>query len=183
MKHIAFYLDALVMEEYLQKYNRGVRSKDYEYSVALHAKTFWEKKDGIKYKISFEQNDKMHDYPDNFTPTAEELKEILLTYNKEDTDVDFALAPVSASSEPEGYSYPFQIKKYIPKDEEPDNKAFAAYISEKANHYRAGETSMIVFPELLGKESAKGYDIAEIKKNLKINEDAVRAVFAFQFDN
>lgn len=183
MKHKAFYVDAPVMEEYLSKYGRGARSKDYEYAVALHAKTFWEKKDGVKYRISFEQNDKMHSYPNDFTPTAEELRDILLTYNKEYTDVDFGLAPVSASGKLEGYTYPFQIKKYVPDNEKPDNEAFAAYISEKANHYRAGDTCMIVFPEMLGREVTEGYDIAEVKKHLNIDEGAVRAIYGFQFDN
>lgn len=181
MKHRIFFVDEEKLIEYLQKYGRGARSKDYEFAIALHAKTYWDKKLRQKHIIVFEQNNKMHNYPQRFSPTVEELKDILRTYNEENTPVDFALAPVSTADEFEGIAYPFQIKKYVPDTDEPDNSEFAAYISEKANKYRASDTCLIVFPEMLDKEDTKGFDITEVKKMLKIDNKSVRAVYGFQF--
>lgn len=184
MKHRVFFLDGEKLIEYLQKYNRGLNSKDYEFFICLHAKTYWEKKLKQDLIIVFEQNSKMHSYPERFTPTLEQLKEILRTYNEENTPVDFGLAPVSSTNEFEGFAYPFQVKKYISTTGENNENDLAAYINKKANGYRASDTCLIIVPQLMGaKEDQKGFNIAEVRKLLKIDEKAIRAVYVFQFFN
>ena len=182
MKHKIFYITDEKLINYLKKYSRGVNSKDYEFSVSLHAKAFWEEKLKQKLCVVFEQNDKMHDYPQRFSPTLEELKDILRIYNKEDTPVDFALAPISPEDKFVGYAYPFQIKKFMPKIGDNLSIKFAEFINKKTNSYRDKDLCMIFLPQLLGiKEDSVSFNIKEVEDNLKINENSVRAIYCFQF--
>jgi len=182
MKHRIFYISDEKLIEYLKKYGRGANSKDYEFSVSLHAKSFWERKLKQKLSVVFEQNDKMHDYPQQFSPTLEDLKEILRTYNKEDTPIDFALAPISSEGDFIGLAYPFQIKKFMPNFEDDLSIKFAEFINKKTNSYRDNDLCMIFLPIIPGiKENSVGFKIQEIKDNLKIDENSVRAIYCFQF--
>lgn len=182
MKHKIFYISDEKLIEYLMQYSRGINSKDYEFSVSLHAKAFWEEKLKQKLCVVFEQNDKMHDFPQQFSPTLEELKDILRIYNKEDTPVDFALAPISPEGKFIGFAYPFQIKKFMPRILDNLSIEFAKFINKKTNSYRDKDLCMIFLPQILGiKENSMSFKIEEVKDNLKINEDSVRAIYCFQF--
>lgn len=182
MRHKIFYISDEKLIEHLKKYGRGVNSKDYEFSVSLHAKTFWEAKLKQKLYVVFEQNDKMHKYPQQFSPTLEELEDILRIYNKEDTPVDFALAPISPEGNFTGLAYPFQIKKFMPNSKKDLSIKFAEFINKKTNSYIDNDLCMIFLPQMLGiKENSVGFKIKEVKDNLKINKNSVRAIYCFQF--
>lgn len=183
MKHNIFYLDGEILKQYLEQYGRGAHSKDYEFAISVHAKEYFEKKLNQQFVIVFEQNSKRHNFPNRFTPNLEQLREILTTYNEEDTPVDFALAPVSADKF-EGYAYPFQIKRFYSKPSDKTNEELASFINEKANKYRSSQVGLIIVPQLRGQEvDTKGFDKQELISKLNIHEGAVRVVYMFQFLN
>lgn len=181
MKTFTFYVNPLVLEDYLKIYGRSLKTKDYEYHIALHANHFFGKQFNQKFSIAFETKNKPAGYPDHMdTVTAEQLKEILKV-NTEDTPVDFALAPLK-DGKLEGYAYPFQIKKFIADADEITSTVVAEYINNKANHYRAREVSMIVVPvNKVDQNDPKGFDINELKSNLKVDDNALFAIYIFQY--
>lgn len=183
MKHNIFYLDGEILKQYLEQYGRGAHSKDYEFAISVHAKEYFEKKLKQQLMIVFEQNSKRHNFPNRLTPNLEQLREILSTYNEEDTPVDFALAPVSSDSF-EGYAYPFQVKRFYSKPSDKTNAELAAFINEKANKYRSSQVGLIIVPQLRGQEvDTKGFDVKDLQSKLKIQEGAIRAVYVFQYLN
>ncbi|NMC35607.1 hypothetical protein GYA49_01030 [Candidatus Beckwithbacteria bacterium] len=183
MKHNIFFLNAEILKQYLKQYGRGVHSKDYEFAISVHAKEYFEEKLNQQFVITFEQNSKRHNFPNRFTPSLEQLREILTTYNEEDTPVDFALAPVSADKL-EGYAYPFQIKRFYSTSLDRANEKLAAFINEKANKYRSSQVGLIIVPQMRGQETnTKSFDIKDLKSKLNIQEGAIRAVYVFQFFN
>lgn len=183
MKHNIFYLDGEILKQYLEKYGKGAHSKDYEFAISVHAKEYFEKKLNQQLMIVFEQNSKRHNFPNRFTPNLEQLREILTTYNEEDTPVDFALAPVSEGKF-EGYAYPFQIKRFYSTPSGKTNEELAAFINEKANNYRSSQVGLIIVPQLRGQDvDTKGFDVKELQSKLNIQEGAVRAVYVFQYLN
>lgn len=181
MKHRIFFASDEMLIAYLQKYGQIDRAIDHEINMSLHAKEFWEKKLGQKLMVVFEQNDKMHKYPERFTAGVEELKEILQTYNEQNTPVDFALAPVSSPEKFDGFAYPFQVKRARLKVSGNVTKEFADFINEKANKYRAIDTCLILDPQLVGdNKDKKMFQVDELKSLLKIDEQALRAIYIFQ---
>lgn len=183
MKHNIFYLDSEILKQYLEQYGRGAHSKDYEFSISLQAKEYFEIMMNQKLVIVFEQNSKRHNFPNHFTPNLEQLREILTTYNEEDTPVDFALAPVSSDSF-EGYAYPFQIKRFYSKPSDKTNEELANFINEKANKYRSSQVGLIIVPQLRGPEvNTMEFDMKDLQSKLNIQEGAVRAVYVFRYLN
>jgi hypothetical protein len=117
--------------QYLQKYGKGTRSKDYEFAISLHAKKFFALNQQLV--IVFEQNSKKHNYPNRFSPNLQQLREIITTYNEENTPVDFALAPVNANAF-EGYAYPFQVKRFYCKPSDKTNLELAKLSMRKQSN-------------------------------------------------
>lgn len=180
MKHNTFYVEAHVLEDYLRKYSRGLKTKDYEYHIALYAKDFFDRQLKQESLLAFEVNNKQHTYPKQMKITAELLKEILRDYKEENTPVDFALAPVK-DGQLLGYAYPFQIKKFLSEFNEMTTTEVADYINNKANHYRDSEVSMIIVPvNKVDSDIPKGFDINELKSKLKIDDKALHSVYIFQ---
>jgi hypothetical protein len=179
-----FYLSAALLQAYLAKYDRGLNTKDYEYHIALHAHAYHEKHLRKEFVIAYEVNDKPHNYPPQMGMiTPEVLRDIIRNHFKEGTDVDFALAP-RISPEDKKIGYPFQIKKYVPEDDSFTNADAAAYINKKASHYSNPELSMIVVPvNKVYTEEKKELDINELKKLLEIKDNALHAVYVFQYAN
>lgn len=182
MKRNIFFVDEAILIQYLEKYGKS-NTKDYEFAISIHAKKYFEEKLNQKLIIVFEQNNKLHNYPKRFTPNLGQLREIITTYNEENTPVDFGLAPVN-SGEFDGFAYPFQVKKFITKPSETTNDELAAYINKKANRYRSSDIGLIIVPQLVDLETdTKGFDKQELISKLNINDNAVRVVYMFQFFN
>jgi hypothetical protein len=181
MKHKVFFAEDRVLISYLNKYGQMGRSIDHEINISLYAKESWEKKLNKKLMIVFEQNRKMHNYPDRFTATAYELKNIFETYAETNTPVDFALAPISSSEEFDGFAYPFQVKRKPLRISANAEQKLAVFISKKANSYRDTNIVLIIDPQFMGKnKNEKKFKLDELKKMIKIKNDAVRAIYLFQ---
>ena len=180
MKHNIFYIKDEILNEYLRVYGRGPHSKDYEYNIAIEAKYYFDIHLKQVHVIGFEQNDNQHDFPRDFSPTIEDVKEILIKYNKEDTPVDFELAPVK-DGEFLGYSYPFQIKRFYKASDATSNNELASAINKYANKYGWKDLSLIIVPIIKGKEEDKtGFNVDELKSMLEIQEGALRIVYMAQ---
>lgn len=181
MLNNVFYLSATALEDYLKIYDRGLNTKDYEYHIALHAHAYHEKHLKQEFVIAFEVNDKPHNYPPQMEEiNAEILKDIIQNHFKEDTDVDFVLAP-RYSNEDKKIGYPFQLKKYVVGPNPVTNSEAASYINKKASHYRNPELNMIVVPvNRVDTEKRQELDINELKSMLRIDDNALHAVYFFQ---
>ena len=180
MKYKIFYIDDKILAEYLSKYGRGPRSKDYEYTISLYARSYFENKLGENLVIAFEQNNKNHKYPDFFTPNLEQLREILNLYNEEKTPVDFLLAP-TISGNFTGYAYPFQIKRFFMNPKDNTAEELATYINKKANNYYSEDVSLIIVPILVSQEiDQKGFNIQDLVNKLNIHKNTIRALYIFQ---
>jgi hypothetical protein len=179
MKKRVFFASKELLIDYLHRYGTD-RTIDHEVNIALYAKEWWEKKMNQEFMIVFEQNNKMHNYPDRFTPTVEELKDILDTYLEVDTPVDFALAPIEKMRDYDRYAYPFQVKQLrIPVTDDTSQK-LADFISEKANRYKDTRICFIVDPQLIGNSNGKMFRMGDLQDKLTIRDDAMRAVYMFQ---
>lgn len=183
MKNNVFYLSARSLEAYLKKYDRGLNTKDYEYHIALYAHAFYEERLKQEFVIAYEVNDKPHNYPRRMGEiNIEVLKDIIQNHFKENTDVDFVLAP-RINAEEGKVGYPFQLKKFV-AEEDVTSSGAAEYINEKANRYHNNELTMIVIPvNKVDRDVQKGLDINELKSKLKINDNALFAVLMFQSYN
>ena len=184
MKNNVFYSSAAVWEEYLKKYGRGLNTKDYEYHIALYAHAFYEKRLKQEFVLAYEVNDKPHSYPPQMGEiNAEVLKDIIQNHFKENTDVDFVLAP-RINAEEGKFGYPFQLKKFVAGEEDVTSSGVAEYINEKASRYRNKELTMIVIPvNKVDRDVQKRFDINELKSKLKINDNALFAVLMVQSYN
>lgn len=179
MKQKVFFASKDLLMEYLHKYGTD-RTIDHEVNIALYANEWWGKKLNEEFVIVFEQNNKMHNYPDRFTPTVEQLKEILETYMVVDTPVDFALAPVGKLEDYDRFCYPFQVKQVRLPIADDINQKLADFISEKANKYRDTKICFIVDPRLVGDNKGNQFSLGELSEKLTIRDDAMRGVYIFQ---
>ncbi len=175
-----FYLSAAALEKYLEIYDRGLNTKDYEYHVALHAHAYYEEHLKQKFSIAFEVNDNPHNYPKRMEEISTEvLRDIILNHFKENTDVDFVLAPQNNTEKKIGY--PFQLKKFVFGAEAVTSSIVADYINKKANSYSNSDLSMIVIPvNKVDSQEKISFDTKQLKSQLKINNNALYAVFIFQ---
>lgn len=164
---------------YLHKYGTD-RTIDHEVNIALYASDWWGKKLNQEFVIVFEQNNKMHNYPDRFTPTVEQLKEILETYLLIDTPVDLALAPTEKMADYNRFAYPFQVKQYRLPATNDSSQKLADFINKKANSYNDTQLCFIIDPQLVGDSLGKMFKIGDLQEKLKIRDDAIRGLYMFQ---
>jgi len=181
MPNNVFYLSATALENYLKSYDRGFHTKDYEYHIALHAHAYYEKHLDQEFAIAFEVNNKPHNYPKKMEEISTKvLKEIITNYFREDTDVDFVLAP-KHDLQMNKIGYPFQLKKFVAGVETVTSAAIADYINKKANGYHNSELSIIIIPiDGVEPETKKRVEVEEVRSLLKISDNALYAVFVFQ---
>lgn len=179
MKHRIFFANKELLIEYLHKYG-GDKTIDHEVNIALYAQEWWEKKMNQRFVIVFEQNNKMHNYPDRFTPTVEQLKDILETYVEVDTPVDFGLAPIEKVEDYDGFAYPFQVKQIRMPISEDTPQKLADFVSSKANRYRDTKICFIIDPQLVGNNTGTMFRMGDLQEKLKIRDDAIRALYMFQ---
>lgn len=181
MKRDTFYMDARLLEAYLKKYDRGVRTKDYEFHIALYAHQYFSRLNKQDYAIAFEVKDKPKVHPERMQADVETVKEVLSTYAEGDTPVDFALASMK-NGKLDGIGYPYQVKKFMADAGEITTAEVADYINKKANNYRASEVTMIIVPfNKVDQKEPRGFNIAELKRKLKIDDTALHAVYVFQY--
>lgn len=165
--------------EYLHKYGTD-RTIDHEVNIALYASDWWGKKLNQKFVIVFEQNNKIHNYPDRFTPTLEQLKEILETYLLIDTPIDFALAPIGKMDDYDRFAYPFQVKQFrLPASADTAQK-LADFINDKTNHYNDTQICFIIDPQLVGNKKGEMFVMRDLQEKLKIRDNAIRCLYMFQ---
>ena len=149
MKTRIFYVSEESLIEAIRRlYPDKIKSKDYEYLISIYAKRIFERHDNKIYKITFELDNKHQESNRPLELTPDETVEILRTYLKESASEDFGLAPVDKNGDFEGYSYPFQVKRFIGFSKENFLDELIRYIKAKSSHYGSPETSLIVIPEL-----------------------------------
>lgn len=174
-----FFAKKELLIEYLHKYGTD-RTIDHEINIALYASDWWGKKLNQNFVIVFEQNNKMHDYPDRFSPTVDELKDILENYLTVDTPVDFALAPIKKMEDYDSFAYPFQVKQLrLPATADP-SQTLADFINKKANSYNDTKICFIIDPQLVGEKKGEMFRIGDLQEKLKIRDNAIRGLYMFQ---
>ncbi len=182
MRKKVFFARKELLMKYLHKYGTD-RTIDHEVNIALYACDWWGKKLNQEFVIAFEQNDKIHNYPDRFTPTMEQLKEILETYSQIDTPVDFALAPIEKLEDYDKFGYPFQVKQLrLSATDDPAQK-LADFINRKANRYNDTLITFIIDPQLVGDNSEKTFAMENLQEKLRIRDNAIRSLYMFQRKN
>ncbi len=179
MRHKVFFASKELLTDYLHKYGTA-RTIDHEVNIALHANEWWGKKLNKEFFIVFEQNNKMHNYPDRFTPTIEQLKEILETYLLVDTPVDFGLAPIEKMDDYERFAYPFQIKQFRLPASEDTAQELADFINDKANRYNDTQICFIIDPQFVGDKKGIIFKMGDLQEKLKIRDNAIRGLYMFQ---
>lgn len=167
MKTNIFYVsEENLIEAVRRLYPDNIKSKDYEYLISIYVKRIFERHDNRTYKITFELNNKHQEQSGSVELTPDETVEILRTYKEEDTPVDFGLAPVAKDGKFEGYSYPFQVKRFIGFSKENFLKELTKFIDEKSRHYSSTQTSLVVIPELaLSKNDISKANILEFSED------------------
>ena len=172
MKTKIFYISEKNLIEAIQRlYPNKIKQKDYEFLISIYVKRIFERHDNKTYKITFELNDKHQESSRSLDIAPDETVEILRTYLKEGTDVDFGLAPVDEKGNFEGYGYPFQVKRFIGFSKENFLDELVDFIMEKSRHYKSPETSLVVIPEL----SSSKKNISHAKM-VRFSEEFFRAV-------
>jgi len=189
MKTRIFYVSEESLIEAIRRlYPDKVKSKDYEYLISIYTKRIFERHDNKTYKITFELDNKHQESNRPLELTPDETVEILRTYLEENTPVDFGLAPVDKNGDFEGYSYPFQVKRFIASSTETFLDELVRFIEDKSSHYRSSKTSLVVIPEL----SSPGSDESKariasfsedffraVANKVNINEKSLRSILIF----
>lgn len=189
MKTQVFYVSEKILIEAIRHlYPDKIKQKDYEYPVSIYVKRIFEKHYNKHYQITFELNTGHQGQNRPLSLTADETVKILRHYLKENTDIDFGLAPIGQNEKFEGYAYPFQVKRFIGFSKENYLKELAEFIRKKSNHYRSLETSLIIIPEFsLSKKDiskAKMTEFSEefyktLAKQIRLDKPALRSILLF----
>lgn len=192
MKVNVFYVsEETLIEAIRHLYPDKIKSKDYEYLISIYVKKIFEKHDGKTYKITFETNYKRQEVNGARELNTDEVVEILRNQLKENTDVDFGLAPVKENGEFENYSYPFQVKRFIGFSKENFLEELVEFVEEKAGHYKSPETSLIVVVEFaISKEDIKKASLVvfseaffrSVAKNLEVPGASLRSIVLFSIN-
>lgn len=189
MKTKIFYISEESLTEAIRRlYPENIKSKDYEYLLSIYVKRIYERYYKKTFKITFELNNKHQEVNRQLELTPDETVGILRTYLEENTPVDFGLAPVDKNGEFEGYSFPFQIKKYIGFSSESFLNELLGFIKDKSSHYCSPNTSLIVLPELsLSKGDELNAHIVGfskdffrvVAKKINIKDKSLRSILIF----
>lgn len=189
MKTKIFYVsEEILIEAIRQLYPYKIKSKDYEYPISIYVKRIFEGHDNKTYKITFELNSEHQEPNRSLELTTDETVKILRTYLKENTDVDFGLAPIGKNGRFEEYSYPFQVKRFIGSSKANFLEDLTKFIEKKAGHYKSPETSLIVIPELLSskKDTSKANIVGfsedffrAVAKKINIKDKSLRSILTF----
>lgn len=189
MKTKIFYVSEEKLIETIRRlYPNKIKSKDYEYLISIYVKRIFERHDNKTYKITFELDSKHQESSRSLELTTDETVKILRTYKEENTPVDFGLAPVDKNGDFDGYSYPFQVKRFIGFSREPFLDELVRFIEDKSSHYRSPTTSFVVMPEF----SASNNDASNanivgfseeffraVANKVNINEKSLRSILIF----
>jgi hypothetical protein len=189
MKTNIFYVSEEALIEAIRRlYPNKIKSKDYEYLISIYVKRIFERHDNKTYKITFELNSKQQE-PNGFLElTSDEIIKILRTYLKENTDVDFGLAPVKESGVFEKYAYPFQVKRFIGFSKDNFLLELVKFIEEKSRHYVSPETTLVVMPQFsFTKDDVLNarivgfseYFFRDVANKISINGKPLRSVLIF----
>lgn len=184
-----FYVSEETLIEAIRRlYPDNIKSKDYEYLISIYVKRIFERHDNKTYKITFELNSKHQEPHGPRELTTDEVLNILRTYLKENTDVDFGLSPIDKNGRFEGYSYPFQVKRFIGSSKTNYLDDLIKFIEKKTAHYKSLETSLIIIPELLSsdkdvsKANIVGFSeefFRAVANKIKIHEKSLRSILIF----
>lgn len=189
MKTKIFYVsEESLIEAIGRLYPDKIKSKDYEYPISIYVKRIFERRDKKNYKIAFELNSKHQESSKELELSPDETVEILRIYLKEATPVDFGLAPVDKNGNLEGYSYPFQVKRFIGSSKKSYLGELIKFIEEKASHYHSPDTSLLIMLEY----SRSKKDISEarlvgfseeffrsVANKIEINKQSLRSILIF----
>src|SRR3989344_3955012 len=140
-------------------WDSDLRGKDYEYAISIYVKRIFENQYKKPFVITFELDAK-HQETENL---------------EEHTEVDFGLAPVMQGRF-EGYSYPFQVKRFIGSSLNTFQDDLLNFIQKKSKHYRTADTSFVVIPELKISNQAVGGLSAHQSKLLEFSEVFLRGL-------
>lgn len=193
MKTKIFYVSENNLIEAIRRlYPKKIKPKDYEYLISIYTKRIFEKHDNVVYMITFELDNKHQESKKTLELTPDETVEILRTYLEEDTPVDFGLAPVDGSGNFEGFSYPFQVKRFISFSTEIFLDELVKFIKSKSLHYRSSTTSLLIIPELSSPKEDKlkarivGFSeelFRTVANKISINRNSLRSVLIFSLKN
>ena len=156
-------------------WDSDLRGKDYEYAISIYVKRIFENQYKKPFVITFELDAKHQETEKLLELPSNELANILRTYLEEHTEVDFGLAPVMQDRF-EGYSYPFQVKRFIGSSLNTFQDDLLNFIQKKSKHYRTSDTSFVVIPELKISNQAVGGLSAPQSKLLEFSEVFLRGL-------
>lgn len=182
----AIFLDEKPILNYLRKYGRGSKSKDYEFVIAILVKRLFEKNTGLPYCISFELKNELLKYkPDFNTDDSNHIKDVLENNRIEKTLTDFALVKGTASLH-EKNGWGFQLKRFQNKTTTNIIEEFIQYIDRISKDNSAGEVGLMVILDLFDnidlqerKVFKKELESKKINKYFDIPSASFKKVFVF----
>ncbi|MBI2414603.1 hypothetical protein HYV31_02010 [candidate division WWE3 bacterium] len=168
----------------LEKYGKGINSKDYEFAVSIHMKRNLEKSYNSPFCIAFEIKNDIRNLSRNFKPTPEETNDIIRKMLNENTPVDFGLVKGTIDKH-DPTAFAFQVKKFPIHNLGTFNEDLVTYINKVSGGYRSGEVSLIVVPtNSYDKNKPNSTDIGNIfvnydyiKKSIIIPKNSFCAIF------
>lgn len=189
MKTKIFYVSEESLIEAIRRlYPDKVKSKDYEYLISIYIKRIFERHDDKTYKITFELDSRHQESNKPLELTPDEIVQILRKFLEENTPVDFGLAPIDKNGDFEGYSYPFQVKRFIGFSHETYLDELVRFIEDKSSHYRSPTTSLVVMPEFStsNNDKSKAHIVAfseelfkSVANKVNINKKSLRSILFF----
>lgn len=147
MKTKMFYVsEERLIEAIRSLYPDKIKSKDYEYLISIYTKRIFEKQYKKSFYITFELDSKHEESDQAIKLTSAETIKIIRTYLEENTPVDFGLAPILENGELEGFSYPFQTKRFIKYTKDNFLNDLVNFIEIKAAYYQSPNLSLLILP-------------------------------------